>query len=283
MFVNFSKILDFSSNKRAIPAFNTINLETTQGIIAGALKAQAPIIIQTSENVINYAGLSTIYNIIKTQIEDNSEDVAMTLHLDHGKSIEVVKKAIDIGYPSVHMDASAFPIEDNIKMTREACLYAHEKGAMCQGELGSILGKEGLIKMQQGEDINKIMTNPEQIEEFVAKTEIDTLAISIGNIHGFFVADNGLDLERLKKIHEKIKIPIVLHGGSGIPEDQIKEAIAGGIRIINIDTNLRIAFRDGLKESFNLNSDLIDPRKILQPAKEAISEKVIDMINQFTI
>jgi len=207
----------------------------------------------------------------------------MSLHLDHGKDFELVKQCVDIGFPSVHMDASFLPFEENIKLTREACEYAHSKGALCQGELGNILGQEGLIKMQQGEDISKIMTNPEQIEEFIESTGVDTIAVSIGNVHGFFVAEGGLDITRLKKINEKIKLPIVLHGGSGIPEEQIKEAITYGVRIVNIDTNLRMAFRDGLRESINLNADLIDPRKILLPTKLAILEKVVVMINQLII
>lgn len=282
MLVHIKEIVSQAiEGKYAVGAFNTMNLEITQGIIQGAKRAESPIIIQISENVINYAGLKAIYHLVKSMIEDESGGLPIAMHLDHGKDLELAKACVSIGFSSIHLDASALPFEENIKLTKEAVDYAHQHQVWAQGELGNILGKEGLIKFQQGEDIKKLLTRPEQIKEYIERTGVDTVAVSIGNVHGYYVAKGGLDLERLERINKEIKIPIVLHGGSGIPFEQLKAAIALGIRIINIDTNLRMAFNQALRHSLAKEKDLIDPREILKPAKEAITSKVYELIQIF--
>ena len=279
MIVKLEEII--KESQAAVGAFNTFNLEITQGIVRGARKAGLPVIIQTTENAIDYAGLEALFYLIKATLEAESGEVPMAIHLDHGKKLETVKAAVDLGYSSVHMDASEYPFEENIKLTREAAELGHQRGVWVQGELGNIYSKEGLLKMQQGVDLKKLMTNPDQIKEFVQRTGVDTVAVAIGSLHGHFVGQENIDFEKLEAIRKEIEIPIVLHGGSGIPDEQIKKAIQKGVKIINVDTDLRLAFARALKETLKIETDLIDPRKILQPSVEAISRVVYDKARLF--
>lgn len=169
-----------------------------------------------------------------------------------------------VGYNSVHIDASVEEFQKNISLSRQSARLAHAKNIWVQAELGSILGKEGMIKLKTGEiDMKDLMTKPEQAAEFVAKTEVDTLAVSVGTIHGHFKGVEKVDQVRLQKIASQVKVPLVLHGGSGLDAKTFKTAIKNGISIINIDTNLFLAFKQALQKSLQKDSDLIDPRKIL--------------------
>ncbi|MBU1037232.1 class II fructose-bisphosphate aldolase family protein [Patescibacteria group bacterium] len=283
MLVHLKEIVSTAIKKdQAIGAFNTMNLEITQGIVKGAVSSTTPIIIQVTEGVIKYAGLSAIFGIMSSVIENDSGQVPIAIHLDHGKDLEVIKDCVDIGFSSVHCDASKSPFEDNIKLTKVAADYAHQHNVWIQGELGNILGKEGLLKFHQGENLNKSLTDPQKIKEYVERTGVDTVAVSIGNLHGSFVGLENLNLELLDNIRKNINIPIVLHGGSGISSDQIKEAIKLGIRIINIDTELRQVFSSALKETLLMEKKIIDPRKILSPVREAISQKVSEKCHLFS-
>ena len=264
-------------------AFNTFNLEMTQGIIRGIKEAGEPAIIQTTENAISYAGIQAIFHLIKATIEAESNNVPVAIHLDHGKNLEIIKEAIKLGYSSVHIDASAYSFEENIKITKLVAGLGHEKGVLVQGELGNIYGKEGLIKMQQGESFKKLLTKPEQIKEYVERTGVDTVAVAIGSLHGHFIGQEKLDLERLKKIQEAVPIPLVLHGGSGISATEIREAIKLGVRIINVDTDLRIAFSSALRESLQLETDEVDPRQLLNKSIKAVAGAVNNKIRLFNL
>ena len=214
-------------------------------------------------------------------IEDESGNVSLVIHLDHGKKLETIRACSDLGFSSVHMDASELPFQQNIRLTKEAAEIAHARGLWVQGELGSIYGKEGLIKLQQGEPMENIMTKPEQVEEFISRTGVDTVAVSIGTMHGNFIGQENIDFKRLELIRQKTKTPIVLHGGSGVPDGQLKQAIAGGVRIINVDTDLRMVFANTLKEVLKVETDLIDPRKILAPVIAAAAGMVEAKIRLF--
>ncbi len=270
-------------NQTAAGAFNTFNLEVTQGIVSGIKKSNLPAIIQVTEKSIKYAGLEALYCLIKKTIEKESGDVPIAIHLDHGKNLEVLRACVELGFSSVHMDASEYSFEENIKLTKEAVEIAKEKGVWVQGELGNIYGKEGLIKMQQGEDLKKLMTNPEQIKEFIERTGVNTVAVSIGSMHGNFVGEENIDFARLKKITKEIDIPIVLHGGSGVEDKQVKKAIGGGVRVINVDTDLRIAFTNSLKQTIKMEGNLVDPREVIKPSIEAVSQVVEKKANLFNI
>jgi len=210
------------------------------------------------------------------------KSVPVAIHLDHGKNGQIVKDCINIGYNSVHMDASEKDYATNVRLSKQMAKLAHDKKIWIQAELGSILGKEGMIKLETGEiNMKDLMTDPVQAKDFVERTKVDTLAISVGTIHGHFKGVERVDQPRLKKIRELVNIPLVLHGGSGLSPQTFKKAIKNGVSVINIDTNLRLAFRDAIKKTVSKESDIIDPRKTLAPSTDAMQAEVEKMMRIF--
>ncbi|MFW0862183.1 MAG: class II fructose-bisphosphate aldolase [Candidatus Komeilibacteria bacterium] len=264
--------------KYGIGAFNVANLETTLGIARAAVKAKAPVIIQVSEKTIEYAGLKPITHIVQTIAKNEASGVPVALHLDHGHSFKSVSECINAGFSSIHIDASDLPFDENVKITKESVDYAHKHGVWAQGELGRIFGKEGLTDAHL-ENMEEFLTDPQQAVEFVKKTGVDTLAISVGTYHGRFKGKEKIYFDRLDEIRKAVDVPLVLHGASGIPDDELSRAIEHGVSIVNIDTSLRVAFTDKLKETVKEESDYVDPRKILQPSIDAVSEVVVRKIN----
>lgn len=267
--------------KYGLGAFNTQNLEITLGIVRGAEEARAPAVIQISEATIDYAGLETITGIIKTAAKNSALRAPLALHLDHGRKLQSVIDCVKAGFSSVMMDASHLPFGENVALTKKAAQYAHKHGVWAQGEIGRLKGVEDVVKVAGRE---AFMTHPDEAAEFVKKTGVDTLAVSIGNVHGIMKIRQGvpnLDLQRLKEIADKIKIPLVLHGASGIPREQIEKAVKLGISIINIDTELRLAFTDSLRKTLIGDKDIYDPRKVLTPAVEAVKKIVTEKIKIF--
>ncbi len=283
MIVPISQIINKAKKQKyAVGAFNTSNLEITLAIVRAAVKMKSPVIIQTSESAISYSNTDTIFQIIKTLANTVGKSVPIAIHLDHGKDFKIIKDCIRVGYNSVHIDASVEPWAKNISLSRQIARAAHAKNIWVQAELGAILGKEGLMKLKIGEiDMKDLMTKPEQAAEFVAKTEVDTLAVSVGTIHGHFKGVEKVDQARLQKIASQVKVPLVLHGGSGLDPKTFKTAIKNGISVINIDTNLRLAFKQALQKSLQKDTDLIDPRKILSPSIEAMQAEVERIIKIF--
>ena len=210
----------------AIGAFNTQNLELTLAIARAAVAQKAPAIIQISEKTIHYAGLKTITQIIKTVVENNTGRTPIALHLDHGKSFDIVSECIQAGFSSIHIDGSELSYEDNITLTKKSISYAHKHNVWAQGELGIILGKEGLLKLKQKLlKPQDYMTDPAKAKEFVKVTGVNTFAPSIGNMHGMFVGEEKLDIKRLVEIKKQVDLPLVLHGGSGIAGRDIKKLL----------------------------------------------------------
>jgi len=260
--------------KYGLGAFNTQNLEITLGIVRGAETLRAPVIIQVSEATIDYAGLETIARIVEAVGKETARCAPLALHLDHGRRFESIVGCIKAGFSSIMMDASDLPFRENVALTRRAVQYAHKRGVWAQGELGRLKGIEDVIKVSSHE---AFMTHPDEAAEFVRKTGVDTLAVSIGNVHGITKIREGvpeIDLIRLKAIAEKVKVPLVLHGASGIPEGEIRKAIKLGIKIINIDTELRLAFTESLRKTLAGDRQIYDPRKVLSPAIEAVAKVV---------
>lgn len=263
----------------ALGSFNTSNLEITQGIVQAAQAKKSPLIIQVSETTIEYAGLEAITEIIKQVVKKEGKDVPIALHLDHGKKFESLVRCIDAGFSSVMMDGSELPFKENLNITREAAKYAHEKGVWIQGELGKILKGELTDEPGSHERLVNLMTDPLEVKEFVKETEIDSLAISIGNVHGIYRGESFLDFERLKEIRRLVKIPLVLHGGSGIPGEVLKKAINFGVNEVNIDTDLRVAFSGTIRDFMAENLNEYDPRKILIAGREAVQRVVEEKID----
>ncbi len=263
--------------KYAVPAFNTSNLETTQGIIRAAVAQKAPVIVQTSVGTIEYAGIEEIAAIIKAEARE--VDVPIALHQDHCKDFDLIKKLIAVGYSSVMVDASALDYKENVKLTKAVVAYAHKRGVWVQAELGRLLGNEDWQTVKSGDDL---MTDPKQAAKFVQETGVDTLAVAVGSFHGIPVnpqirkilttLKEHIDLHRLKLIHEHVKIPLVLHGASGVPDHQMVAAIKNGVAVFNIDTDLRVAFNKSLRKNIKDNPQIYDPRKLLRPATDGLQK-----------
>ena len=276
-------------NDYAVGAFNVNNMEIIQGIVEAAQEENAPLILQVSAGARKYAKPAYLLKLVEAAILDTGLDIA--LHLDHGEDFEICKKCVDDGFTSVMIDGSKYPLEENIRLTKEVVEYAHAHGAVVEAELGKLAGIEDNIKVDAK---NATFTVPEEAAEFVAKTGVDSLAIAIGTSHGAFKfkGDPYLDFERLQEIHKLIPdTPLVLHGAStvlpefvakcneyggnipgaqGVPEDMIKTATQFGICKVNIDTDLRLAMTAEIRKHMVENPADFDPRKYLAPARDAI-------------
>jgi len=268
-------------NKYAIGNFDTSNLEITQAIARAAETKNSPAIIGVTENALEYGGFTPLINLIRGVISESKAQ--LVLHLDHGKHPENVIKCIDAGFESVMIDASAYDFEKNVEITQEIVKYAHKKDVFVQAELGKIPKLD--TSTEVGVALNQMeMTDPEEAEEFVAKTKVDTLAVIIGNIHGGYKGKENprLDFGLLKKIREKVSLPFVLHGGSGVPVEDVKKAIAEyGIVTVNIDTQVRVAFIEALKNYFASGQTTTDPRKFLVTARDEVQKAVEEKIELF--
>ena len=274
-------IKNAQEGKSAFGMFNASNLEVAQGIARAAEEKKMPALIGITESAVEYAGFLSLINMIKGIIEESSADLVM--HLDHGKDPEFVKKCIDAGFESVMIDSSHLEFEKNIEVTKDIVDYAHKKGATVQAELGKIPKLD--ISVEQGVTLAKMeKTNPDELEEFVKRTGVDTVAIIIGNIHGMYEAEGNphLDLDLLKILRERVSTPFILHGGSGTPSEDVTRAIKEcGIVSVNIDTEVRIAFITAINDFFASGQMVIDPRKVLSVARDAVQKKVEEKIELF--
>lgn len=257
----------------AIGAFNVHNMEYTQAVTKAAEEERAPVILMIGEPMLPFAGLDMLANICLFAARNSSVPVAVTL--DHGKSIDNIKKSIDLGL-SVMFDGSRFPFEKNVELTRSVVEMAHRKGVSVEGELGCIGGSE------DGEEASfSGMTEPELAARFVDLTGVDALAVSIGNVHGFYKSKPNLDFERLAKIKELVKVPLVMHGGSDLPDDQARRVIELGMKKFNIGTELKQTYSETLKQTLNQHPMPIQPPVALAPAREAVTALVRYKIKLF--
>lgn len=281
MLVHIKEIIKKAvAGKYAVGAFNVNNLEILQAVLRAAEKLRSPVIVQTTEGAIEYAGLAELAGMVKAGAENINVPVA--LHLDHGKNFDLVKKCVQAGYSSIMIDASDKPLPENIRQTRKIVQYCHRKNVCVQAELGRLEGVEDWLKVNKNEEF---LTDPRKAREFVEQTKIDFFAPAVGNYHGVLKLVNKkrlrLDLKRLAEIAKMVKIPFVLHGASGFPDAQIKKAIALGVRVINIDSELRVSFARAERKFLMENKDVFDPRKILNPATAAMQKVVEKKIRVF--
>lgn len=265
----------------AVGTFDTNNLEITQGIARAAEAKNFPALIGVTENGLEYGGFEPLVSLIRAVISESK--AKLVLHLDHGKHPENVIKCIDAGFESVMIDASAYDFEKNLEITKEIVKYGHKKGVFVQAELGKIPKLD--TSTEVGVALNQMeKTDPEEAEEFVKKTKVDTLAVIIGNIHGGYKGKENprLDFELLKKIRERIDTPFVLHGGSGVPVEDVKRAIKEfGIVNVNIDTQIRVAFIEAIRNYFASGQITTDPRKFLSIARDEVQKTVEEKIELF--
>jgi len=264
----------------AVGAFNTVNLETTQAIIKAADKMRSPVIIQVTEKTMDYTGGRAIFNLIKNITEFYYPQTPVGIHLDHGKSLEVIQRAVGIGFTSVMYDGSRDKYDDNLTATKKVVNFCKKKGVSVQAELGSVpyFGEIGT----ESADWNKYMTNPNQAEEFVKDAKIDALAVAIGNAHGFAKERKIPDYARLEMINKKLNIPLILHGASDWENGKVEEVIKRGICCFNVDTALRLTFVNNLANSLRNKGDVsFDIRKVLGNAREAVENTIKEKIKLF--
>lgn len=262
-------------NRCAIASFNIHNLETAAAAVEGAVEENCPVIIQTTPGTLKHSDIEYIAAIIKAASDKYSIPIA--LHADHFTDYDLIVKAIDCGYSSVMIDASALPYEDNISLVKRVVAYAHARGVAVEGELGKIGGVEDDMFVEA--DLRSAsFTDPDEALDFVERTGIDSLAIAIGTAHGVYAGEPDLDFTRLTQIREKISLPLVLHGASGVPDWQIRESLRRGISKINIATELKIPMASAIKTAFAENPDETDPRVYMGAAKKAVKGVVREKI-----
>ena len=266
----------------AIGQFNFSDFTQMKAILDAAEKMKSPIILGTSEGESKFFGLEeavALRDVLRKKVK-----LPIFLNLDHGKSFEYLKKAIDAGYDMVHFDGSKLPIEENIKITKEVVKYARKSGILVEGEMGILGTESSKLYAEKFEIEEENLTKPEEAKEYYKKTGVDLLAISIGNFHGIEISgiDPNLRLDILKEIKGKVgEAMLVLHGGSGTPEEDIKEAIHLGITKVNINTELRLAFSGNLRRFLDNNRDEIVPYKFLVDAKTSVENVVSRKITLF--
>ena len=260
----------------AVGAFNANNMEQVQAIVDAAVEERAPVILQVSQGAIRYAGLETAAALVK--VIGGRADVPVALHLDHGTDFEQNVRCLRAGFTSLMFDGSKLPYEENVATTARIAEIAHIVGIPVEAELGRVLQSEDDVTP---EEVEAAMTDPDQAADFVARTGCDSLAVAIGSVHAMKEAQAELDIERLKAIREKVDIPFVLHGSSGVKEDSEVEAIQHGIAKINVATMLNQGFVRGLKESMAEMPDNVDPRKFLAYSRENVKEVVRHKIRLF--
>lgn len=253
----------------AIGAFNTANLEVTKAICMAAAKFNTPILIQTTPSAIEYAGLQSIFDIVRDEIENSG--VKAAIHLDHAKEFEIIKECIKTGYTSVMFDGSKLFFDENMAMTEQVVHFAHNHGVCVEGEVGVIAHEEG------GHLSGKARySTPDQVKRFVEETGVDSIAVSVGNEHGA-PRDEKLDLDLLRKIGDMVDIPLVMHGASGLSRGDIREAIGYGVAKFNIDTNIKKAFADRIEHSKES-----DYREAIKRAMADVEKVVEHYIRLFT-
>ncbi len=278
MLVHIKDIVkDAQRDKYAVGAFNIHNLESVLGVAQAAIRAKSPAIIQVSEGAIKYMGIKPITHIVSTVAKNVATAVPIALHLDHGKSFDYIFECINSGFSSVHIDASGLPLDENINLTKQIVEVGHSKGVWVQGEVGSIAGGHG----EQNKELKNIpLADVAEVIKFVKATGVDIIAAAIGTAHGIYENED-IKLPLLKEIKEKIKIPFVLHGGSGVDDEKIKEAIREGVNIINIGSDIKIAFSSTLIENCFKNKEETDPRNLLRPTIKAVEKVVFNKMKLF--
>lgn len=249
----------------AVGAFNIENLEMAQAVIAAAEQMRSPVIMQTTPGTLDYASPKLFAGIVTALAQDTF--VPVILHLDHGNSLTLVQQAKQAGYTSLMIDGSRCSFEENIALTKSAVDLAC--GVPVEAELGTVGGKEDT---QTGTQV--YYTDPQQAEEFVQRTGISSFAVAIGTSHGFYQGPPKLDFDRLSEIRRRVDIPLVLHGTSGVPEEQVRQAIRLGICKVNYATELRAAYTQAIAEYLAEKKETIDPKKYGRAARDRVTELV---------
>lgn len=276
MLVNFNEMLNLAKKEKyAVPHFNINNLEWTKYILEKMQEEKLPVILGVSEGAKKYmGGFYAISSMVNGLIKDLNITIPVCLHLDHGSSFESCKEAIDSGFSSVMIDASKYDLETNKKITKQVVDYAHSKGVSVEAEVGHVGGTEDNV---YGDVFRATLEDCLEI----SKTGIDALAPALGSVHGLYKGEPNLDFERMKEINEALSIPLVLHGGTGIPYDMIKKAISCGISKININTELQVIWHKAVVDFIKENPGVYDPRKVIGSGETSMKDKINELVDVF--
>lgn len=260
----------------AVGQFNINNLEWTQAVLTAAQENNSPVILGVSEGAGKYmGGPAVVAAMVNALLETMDITVPVALHLDHGSSFDKCKEAIDAGYSSVMIDGSHDPIDDNIELTKKVVEYAHANGASVEAEVGTVGGEEdGVVGGVQYADL-------EECKRMVTEAKVDALAAALGSVHGTYDGEPKLGFDEMQAISEATGAPLVLHGGSGIPEFQVKKAIERGHAKINVNTELQQQWTKAVREKLNTDDKVYDPRKVIKPGFDAIVKTTKETMDMF--
>jgi fructose-bisphosphate aldolase class II len=259
-----------AENARGAGAFNVVQIEHAEAIVAGAEAAGLPVILQVSENTARYHGALAPIGLAALSIARTSQ-AAVAVHLDHAESAELVRESVELGFSSVMFDAARLPYAANVAATREITEYCHSRGVWVEAELGEIGGKDGA-------HAPGVRTDPAEAREFVAATAVDALAVAVGSSHAMRTRDAVPDMGLIARLHGAVDVPLVLHGASGVADVHIAEAVRAGMRKVNISTHLNMTFTRTVREQLAANPGVADPRRYLGPARDAVAGEVARLL-----
>ncbi|MGW7637939.1 ketose-bisphosphate aldolase [Streptomyces decoyicus] len=267
-----SSIVDAAREARVgAAAFNVIHLETAEALVTAAERTDIPLILQISENCIRYHGsLLPLTRATLALAEGSTAPIAV--HLDHITDAELVRQGITAGVGSVMVDASALPYEENVAATAELTTWCHDRGAYVEAELGEVGGKDGV-------HAPGARTDPDEALAFVRATGVDALAVAVGSSHAMHERTAVLDKDLIAALHTALPVPLVLHGSSGVPDDELRRAIAAGMTKINISTHLVSVFTRSIRHTLGADPSLVDSRKYIKPAREAVAEEAARLLD----
>lgn len=262
--------------KFAVGQFNMNNLEFAQAIVEAATALRSPFIYGVSEGALKYMGMA--FTVAIAEAAARKSGLPIALHLDHGSSFDVAMACIRAGFSSVMFDGSHHPFEENIRMTKEIVKAAHAMGVSVEGELGTIGGVEDDLSVDEAD---ASLAKPEEAIRFYEETGVDALAIAVGTAHGMYAGEPLIRFDIIEAVTSKIPVPIVLHGGSGVPDEMIRKAILAGAGKINVNTENQVACTESIREVLNKDPRVIDPRKYLGPGRAAMAQVVASKIKLF--
>ncbi|GAQ67298.1 class II fructose-bisphosphate aldolase [Streptomyces scabiei] len=260
----------------AVASFNVITLEHVEAVLAGAETAAAPVVLQVSENAVVFHDGDPLPLARAASAAAERAAVPVALHLDHVRSDDLLRRAVDAGFSSVMYDASHLPYLDNLTATHAAVRWAHAQGLWIEAELGQVGGKNGERPLDA--HAPGARTDPEEARAFVADSGVDALAVAIGSAHAMTTRTAALDHALLRRLAGALDVPLVLHGSSGVPDDDLRRAVAGGIAKVNIGTALNIALTGAIREFLDAGPDVVDPRRYLAAGRSAMADTVARLI-----
>ncbi|GGD95637.1 class II fructose-1,6-bisphosphate aldolase [Paenibacillus nasutitermitis] len=264
------------ANKFAVGQFNMNNLEFAQAIVEAAMEEKSPFIYGVSEGALKYMGIEFTVAIAEAAAKKSGLPIA--LHLDHGSSFEVAMKCIRAGFSSVMFDGSHYGLEENIELTKQVVKAARAMGVSVEGELGTIGGVEDDLSVDEAD---ATMAKPEEAIRFYEETGVDCLAIAVGTAHGMYKGEPKIHYDIIQQVADAIPVPVVLHGGSGVPDEAIRLSIAAGVGKINVNTENQVACTEAIRQALEASATVIDPRKYLTPARNAMKAVVQEKIRLF--